>query len=334
MNSTTHPNPSERELSNVRFIRIAGIGFLGVTALLLVGFFLVLRYDFETLYSGLPIEDAALIANELDRQEVRYRIEKNGTAISVPANGIEATRLAVFNAGASDQSLTGFELFNESEMGLTEFAQKIKFQRAIQGELARTIMMINGVRKARIHIAIPERSVFRNQQVKPKAAVTLISDGGLALSPTSVLGIKRLVSASVPGLSVSDVTVVDQSGVVISDLIDAAVAEPKPEPADVSQDSDPVTVDQEQITLVAEDFTLMTNAARVNDPEIELKSAAMEFVDTRIVVLAMIVLICLLFAAWFAFISRRSLDKSARDAFTSELVQALRRQDGEDAHAR
>lgn len=329
----THPNPSERELSNARFIRIAGIGFLGVTALLLVGFFLVLRYDFETLYSGLPIEDAALIANELDRQEVRYRIEKNGTAISVPANGIEATRLAVFNAGASDQSLTGFELFNESEMGLTEFAQKIKFQRAIQGELARTIMMINGVRKARIHIAIPERSVFRNQQVKPKAAVTLISDGGLALSPTSVLGIKRLVSASVPGLSVSDVTVVDQAGVVISDLIDAAVAEPKLEPA-VSQDSDPVTVDQEHITLVAGDAALMTNAARVNDPEIELKSAAMEFVDTRIVVLAMIVFICLLFAAWFAFINRRSLDKPARDAFTSELVQALRRQDGEDAHAR
>ena len=199
-----------------QYLRNTAISFGVITAVLIAGYLAYTRYDFGTLYSGLDIADASLVAAELDRQEVRYRVGKDGSSILVPEQDIEAVRLAVYSSNGPTQGLTGFELFNESEMGLTDFAQKIKFQRAIQGELSRTIMMMEGVKKARVHVAIPERSVFRSQRTDATAAVTLIAKDGVNFGDDSILGIQRLVASSIPGLNLRQVTVVDGAGRIIS----------------------------------------------------------------------------------------------------------------------
>lgn len=197
-------------------LRLFGIIFATITVLFVAAYVLYTRFNFEPLYSGLDIEDAALITAELDRQEVRYRVGDNGNSVFVPAKEIGEVRLAIYNTDGPGRNLTGFELFNESEMGLTDFAQKIKFQRAIQGELSRTIMMMDGVKKSRVHIALPERSVFRSQKVEPKAAIILITEPGVNFAQDRVLGIQRLVASSIPELTIGNVIIVDGQGHVIS----------------------------------------------------------------------------------------------------------------------
>jgi len=106
-------------------------------------------------------------------------------------------------------------------MGLTDFAQKINYQRALQGELARTIMMMDGVETARVHLALPERTLFRGNRSDPKAAVTVVPRSGSTMSEGRVVGIQRLVAAAVPDLSLSDVVVLDELGRVISRTLEA-----------------------------------------------------------------------------------------------------------------
>lgn len=209
---------TQENMFSKRYLRVGALSFLALMVLLVSGYFAYIRFDFKPLYSNLDIEDASLIAAELERQEIRYRVGDSGESILVPGSEIDAVRLAVYSSDGPAQGLTGFELFNESEMGLTDFAQKIKFQRAIQGELSRTIMMMDNVRKARVHIAIPERSVFRSQRADAKAAVTLIAKDGGDFNEQSILGIQRVVASSVPGLSLKHVTVVNGHGNIISKI--------------------------------------------------------------------------------------------------------------------
>jgi flagellar M-ring protein FliF len=130
----------------------------------------------------------------------------------VPEGEAANARVAVAGANISMGGTTGFELFNENELGLTEFAQKINLQRAIQGELARTIMMMNGVEFARVHLAMPERTLFRSEQESPTAAVTVEMQPSQQLSPERVDGIRQLVASSVPGLAIADVAVLNETG--------------------------------------------------------------------------------------------------------------------------
>jgi flagellar M-ring protein FliF len=110
----------------------------------------------------------------------------------------------------------GLELFNTSDFGMTEFAQKINFQRALQGELTRTILSFAEIRDARVHLALPEQGLFKQNAARPKAAVTLNLRPGHALRPEQVSGIQRLVAAAVPGLVAQEVTIVDQQGVALT----------------------------------------------------------------------------------------------------------------------
>lgn len=228
----------QENMFSKRYLRVGALSFLALMVLLVSGYFAYVRFDFKPLYSSLDIEDASLIAAELERQEIRYRVGDSGASILVPSSEIDAVRLAVYSSDGPAQGLTGFELFNESEMGLTDFAQKIKFQRAIQGELSRTIMMMENVRKARVHIAIPERSVFRSQRADAKAAVTLIAKDGGDFNEQSILGIQRVVASSVPGLSLKHVTVVNGNGRIISkisEIIEPLELEEAPEFVDRSR---------------------------------------------------------------------------------------------------
>ena len=208
--------------------RLIAAMFAAVTAVLAGWYFLTVRQDYTLLYRDLRSPEAAAIISELDKQGLRYRLSDDGTDILVPASQADAARSAVAASNVGPHSAEGFELFNESDMGLTEFAQKIRYQRALQGELARTIMMMDGVVEARVHISMPERTMFRGERTNAEAAVTLVTRSPADETPERTEGIQRLVAASTENLSASDVVVINAQGDVISPPV-----EPPPSPAPV-----------------------------------------------------------------------------------------------------
>lgn len=190
------------------------------------GYYFFLRTDYSVLYSDLRSADAAAVVAELDRRGIAYQLRDGGSTIAVPAGAAATARLAIAGSDVPSRGAVGFELFNESDMGLTDFAQRINYQRALQGELSRTIMMMSGVESARVHLALPERSLFRGNRSEPKAAVTVTSAGGGTVDAARVAGIQRLVAAAVPDLSLDDVVVLDQLGRIISPAAAEALVPP------------------------------------------------------------------------------------------------------------
>jgi flagellar M-ring protein FliF len=171
-----------------RQIIVAAAVFACVLVVLAVAYFLFLRPEYRVLYANLRATDASAIVAELDARGIAYRLRDGGTTILVSEDESDASRLAIAGSEAAAKGLVGFELFNESDMGLTNFAQKINYQRALQGELVRTIMMIDGVESARVHLAIPERALFRGERSLPKAAVTIAMIGDWQLADARVAG--------------------------------------------------------------------------------------------------------------------------------------------------
>ncbi|MBP2161177.1 MULTISPECIES: flagellar basal-body MS-ring/collar protein FliF [Asticcacaulis] len=189
-----------------------------VIAVFLLGsvYFVFLRKPDVILFSNLRPTDAATIVAELDKKKVPYRLADDGTTILVSADKVDATRLGILSQDLPLKGSVGFELFNKSDIGLTEFAQKINYQRALQGELSRTIMAIDAVDTARVHLSLPEDTIFRDDKRSPKASIALTLKPGRSLSTGAVLGIQRLVAASVAELNAADVVVLDGEGQVIS----------------------------------------------------------------------------------------------------------------------
>lgn len=186
-----------------------------VSSLLVTVYFIVLRLDYDVLFSDLKPVDAAAVIEELELQGVSYRLAEGGRTVEVPSGQADAVRLSIVGSNMSSKGLVGFELFNETEMGLTDFAQKIKYQRALQGELARSIMMMDGIDVARVHIAMPERAMFRNVDTRPTAAITIVTEIGTQLTEDRIDGIQRLVAAAVPELNASDVVILDEQGQIV-----------------------------------------------------------------------------------------------------------------------
>lgn len=200
-------------------------GILAVVfAALALGYFLFLRTDYSILASGLRPEEASAIVAELDKRGVSYRFEDGGGTIRVPASEADATRVAIAGSDAAARGQIGFELFNKSDMGLTSFAQKINYQRALQGELVRTITAMEGVETARVHLGLPERSLFRGERTAPSAAVTVTMKPGRIADPARVAGIQRLVAAAVPDLPEANVVLLDGHGRMISAAAPVPVA--------------------------------------------------------------------------------------------------------------
>jgi flagellar M-ring protein FliF len=176
----------------------------------------LLRGDPAVLFSDLRPQDAAAMTAELERLKVPYGVADNGATLLVERSQVHALRLKLMGKELPLHGTVGLELFNTTDFGMTEFAQKINFQRALQGELTRTILSFPEVRDARVHLALPEQGLFRQNAGRAKAAVTLGLRPGQALRPEQVAGIQRLVAASVPGLVPQEVTLVDQRGVALS----------------------------------------------------------------------------------------------------------------------
>lgn len=182
-----------------------------------------LRTSYAVLFSDLKEQDAAVITQELDRLKVPYQLAGAGRTVMVPEPAVHKTRLALMGKQLPLNGAVGFELFNNAEFGVSDFVQKVNYQRALQGELARTILSMEQVHSARVHLALPEQGLFRKDHQKAKASVTVIPKPGQKLAGGQVLGIQRLVAASVPEIKAEDVTVLDHHGVTLSRSAEAGV---------------------------------------------------------------------------------------------------------------
>lgn len=174
-----------------------------------------LKDEQQVLFSGLSPQDAAAVVKELERQKVAYRLDDGGASVLVARDEVHRTRLKLMgNGGLALQGTVGFEMFNNADFGMTDFAQRVNYQRAMQGELARTILSLAEVATARVHLVLPEGGLFRKGQARPKASVTV----GLKapLQGEQIQGIQRLVAAAVPEMEPDAVTVVDQKGNTLS----------------------------------------------------------------------------------------------------------------------
>jgi flagellar M-ring protein FliF len=180
-----------------------------------LGVFL-LRTDYRVLFADLAPQDAATITSELDKMKMPYRLGNDGNTILVPAEQVHKTRLKLVGKELPLRGAVGFELFNTSEVGMTEFAQKVNYQRALQGELTRTILALDEVQSVRVHLVLAEQGLFKKAAHQAKASISIAVKPGYVLDAAQVQGIQRLVSAAVPDIRPDDVTVVDQRGVALT----------------------------------------------------------------------------------------------------------------------
>lgn len=174
------------------------------------------RTDYRPLFSNLSGEDAGEIVKKLKEQKIPYRIESDGKAISVPSDKVYDLRLSLASDGLPQGSGVGFEIFDRKNFGMTEFVQKLNYQRALQGELSRTISQISGVDQARVHIALPEKSLFKDDEKPATASVVLRLKSGRSLSEGEVQGVIHLVSSSIEGMDPERVTVLNSRGKILS----------------------------------------------------------------------------------------------------------------------
>ncbi len=167
-------------------------------------------------FTNLTAEDSGEAAAQLKAAGVPFRVEANGSALAVPAAKVYDARLLLAAAGLPRGAGVGFELFDRGDLGVSEFTQKVNLRRATEGELARTISRLGPVRSARVHLTMSEKGLFRDDDKKASAAVVVNLQPGRALEDREVAGIRHLVASAVPGLSASNVTLVDGKGSVLS----------------------------------------------------------------------------------------------------------------------
>jgi flagellar M-ring protein FliF len=208
------PSEPRQQLRLIAAILIAVLLALGLV------YYAFFRVAMVPAYQNIRQSDASAIVVELGKASIPYSLGNDGHDVLVPEDRAAEARVAVAGSNVAMGGTVGFELFNNSDMGLTEFAQKINFQRAMQGELARTIMMTQGVDFARVHLALPERSIFRANQAAPTAAVTVQMARGYTLTPQRVDGIRQLIASSVPGLTQSAVAMLDENGALVTPVAD------------------------------------------------------------------------------------------------------------------
>jgi flagellar M-ring protein FliF len=173
------------------------------------------------VFANLEEKDGGQIIAALEQQNIPYRISEGGSAILVPANQVHDVRLRLASQGLPKGGLVGFEVMDTQKLGISQFAEQINYQRALEGELARSIQSLGAVKGARVHLAIPKQTAFLRDEQRPTASVLVALHAGRRLDPSQVAGIVHLVSSSVPQLSPANVSVVDQDGNLVSEPGDA-----------------------------------------------------------------------------------------------------------------
>lgn len=191
-----------------------------IVAALAGGFYLFTGWqherDFKLLFSGVEAEDASAIVQKLKELNVEYRLSADGASVLVPSARIAEVRLQLAGAGLPKSGRIGFELFDRTNLGTTDFAEHINFVRALEGELERSIRSLSEVDQARVHLTFAKDSVFVEQRLPAKASVLLKLKTGAKIAPSNVLAICHLVASAVEGLAAESVAVVDMRGNLLS----------------------------------------------------------------------------------------------------------------------
>ncbi|MDK2793156.1 MAG: flagellar M-ring protein FliF [Deferribacteres bacterium] len=172
---------------------------------------------YKTLYYNLNQQDAASVIEKLKEKQIPYRLKDDGRTIEVPQNTVYETRIELAKEGVPKGGGAGFELFDKTSFGMTEFVQNVNYQRALQGELARTIASLNEVKEARVHLTIPKERLFISEESEAKAAVILNLNG--SIDRGQVKAIASLVAGAVKGLKIENVQIVDTQGRLLSDFL-------------------------------------------------------------------------------------------------------------------
>lgn len=195
--------------------------FGGVLVAVVIGiaslFFITTDENMKVLFSNLEQGDAAKIVESLKEKNIPYELKDNGATILIPEKTVMDTRLALASDGLPENSVVGYELFDKTNLGMSEFVQKLNYRRALEGELAKTIASLDEVKKARVHLVIPEKTLFKADQKMPTSSVTLQFKSGRSISKVSIQGIQNLVAGSVEGMKTEDVVVLDSKGKILSE---------------------------------------------------------------------------------------------------------------------
>jgi flagellar M-ring protein FliF len=173
--------------------------------------------EYRVLFSNFSDRDGGAIVAELEKMNIAYKYSDGGGAVLVPANRVHDARLKLASLGLPKGGNVGFELMENQKLGSSQFIERVNFQRAMEGELARSIESLSAVQAARVHLAMPKDSVFVSEQKQPTASVLLNLHPGRVLDTQQVSAIVHLVASSVPDLLIKNVTIVDQNGNLLSD---------------------------------------------------------------------------------------------------------------------
>ena len=220
--STTNENSMEPAdngmMATFRRLGPARLGVMGAVVFMLLLFFVfvslrVASPDMEMLYNNLSSQDTSAIAVKLDENNIAYTISEDGTQVSVGEENMAQARLLLAREGLPSTGASGYELFdNQSGFGTTNFQDMMNKQRALEGELARTISALEPVSTARVHLVIPERELFSRETQPPSASVFVNLRGSIELTANQIQSIQALVASAVPGLKGSTVSVMDRAG--------------------------------------------------------------------------------------------------------------------------
>ena len=194
---------------------VGGVVLASIAAFALL-IMLANRTDYRPLFTNLASEDAGEIVKKLKEAKTPYQITPDGKGIMVPSDRVYELRLTMASEGLPQGGGVGFEIFDRKNFGMTEFVQKLNYQRALQGELARTITQISGVEQARVHLVIPEKTLFKEAEKPPTASVVLKMKGSKGLRDSEVQGVVHLISSSIEGMNADNVTVLDSRGKILS----------------------------------------------------------------------------------------------------------------------
>lgn len=220
---TVNPTLSQRlaAMAPAQRMRLAlGIGLLVVVAV--VGILMGKQAEWRVLYANLADKDGGAIVAQLSTLNVPYKHAEGGGAILVPADRVHDTRLRLATLGLPKGAVAGFEMMEANRFGMTQFQERLTFQRGLEGELTRSIQALSSVQSARVHLALPNQNGFFREQQKPSASVLVSLHPGRNLDRAQLAGIVHLVASSVPELTPAAVSVLDDTGKLLSTPADGA----------------------------------------------------------------------------------------------------------------
>lgn len=205
-------------------LRLA-IGVVLFVAIGIVGLMMSRQSEWRVLYSNLADKDGGAVVAQLSTLNIPYKYTEGGGAILVPADRVHDVRLKMASMGLPKDSVNGFEMMEANRFGMTQFQERLTFQRGLEGELTRSIKALSSVANARVHLALPNQNGFFREQQKPSASVMVGLHAGRSLDRTQLAGIIHLVASSVPEMSPSMVSVLDDSGKLLAPLPEGAGAD-------------------------------------------------------------------------------------------------------------